>query len=119
MLGGKPPRMVGFPPVENAALHGIPEAHSIQELLFMSQKVLVIGSNSFSGASFVRFLLGQPGLEVLGISRSAEPALPFAPHYWSAAAGGSKFSFRQLDLRNDVDAIAALAADAGVSYVVN
>jgi len=85
----------------------------------MNQKVLVIGSNSFSGASFVRFLLGQPGLEVLGVSRSGEPALPFAPHHWSVAASGSKFTFRQLDLRNDVDAIAALAADMEVSHVVN
>ena len=37
-------------------------------------KVMVIGSNSFSGASFVDFAL-QQGCDVIGVSRSQEPIL--------------------------------------------
>ena len=39
------------------------------------EKVLVIGSNSFSGSNFVNFLLRR-GYEVFGCSRSQEAELP-------------------------------------------
>ena len=85
----------------------------------MNPKVLVIGSNSFSGSSFIRFLLRQPGLEVAGVSRSAEPALPFAPHHWEAVGSKSSFSFHQMDLCRNLDAIVALAREMNISHVVN
>ena len=42
----------------------------------MTQKALVIGSNSFSGSSFVDYLLAQ-GNEVVGVSRSGEVQTEF------------------------------------------
>ena len=68
----------------------------------MSGKIAVIGSNSFSGASFVRYCLAQ-GLEVLGASRSAEPAGCFLPYRWSAATSPAGFHFVQADLNHDLD----------------
>src|SRR6185312_9519739 len=44
-------------------------------------KTLVIGSNSFSGAQYVKHLLEQGG-EVVGISRSPEPHRAFLPYRW-------------------------------------
>jgi dTDP-glucose 4,6-dehydratase len=83
----------------------------------MSEKVVVIGSNSFSGASFVAHALEQ-GLDVLGMSRSLEPASAFLPYKWRPNAKG-KFQFRQLDLNRHTREIAAAIAEFHPDYVVN
>lgn len=85
----------------------------------MNQKVLVIGSNSFSGASFIRFLRGEPGLEIAGVSRSAAPLPPFAPHHWEEEKQQAAYTFHQLDLGRDLERIVALAADMKATHVVN
>ena len=85
----------------------------------MSQKILVIGSNSCSGASFVGYLLKQPGLEIVGASRSAEPEIPFRPYAWDESSSGSKFSFHQFDLRRDLEALVNLAGDMKATHVIN
>ena len=72
----------------------------------MSGKIAVIGSNSFSGASFVRYCLAQ-GLEVLGASRSDEPAACFLPYRWNPAAGSGSFRFLRADLNHDLDRLMA------------
>jgi len=54
------------------------------------EKCLVVGSNSFSGASFVAHLL-DGGYPVIGCSRSPEPHLAFLPHKWSNKAGAFRF----------------------------
>ena len=66
----------------------------------MVEKALVIGSNSFSGASFVSHLLRE-GVEVAGISRSAEPPDALLPYKWHDHA---RFRFYPLDLNRDLDA---------------
>ena len=45
-------------------------------------KVLVIGSNSFTGAEMVRDLLDH-GADVVGVSRSPEPHEAFLPYRWT------------------------------------
>ncbi len=85
----------------------------------MIQKVLVIGSNSFSGASFVRYLLSKPDVVVAGVSRSAEPDTAFAPHRWDDDARQSRFTFHSLDLRRDLDGIVQVARDMQATHVVN
>lgn len=86
---------------------------------FLHYRVLVIGSNSFSGVSFVRYLLAQPDVEVVGISRSEEPDAAFAPHRWDNDARQSRFSFHSLDLRRDLDSIVQVAYDMNVTHVIN
>jgi dTDP-glucose 4,6-dehydratase len=77
--------------------------------------VIVVGSNSFSGASFGDFALSK-GARVIGTSRSAEPISAFLPYKWH---GHSKFEFKQLDLNNDLPAIASLINEVKPAYVVN
>ncbi len=80
-----------------------------------NERFLVIGSNSFSGASFVARLLRE-GAEVLGISRSPEPHDAFLPYKWG---NHDRFTFRQGDLNRDLDAIEAAALEFQPDYVVN
>jgi len=47
-------------------------------------QVCVIGSNSFSGASFCAHLLAR-GIDVLTLSRSIEPHEVFLPYRWKPA----------------------------------
>ena len=80
------------------------------------ENCLVIGSNSFSGASFVDYLLDQ-GYSVIGCSRSPEPHPAFLPYKWAAMPG--KFQFYQQDLNRDLDALMALVHREKPAYVIN
>ena len=78
-------------------------------------RILVIGSNSFSGASFVEHALAS-SIDILGISRSQEPAPCFLPYLWGAQkhpaqsqAPRGQFQFFQADLNKDLDAIISAA----------
>lgn len=82
----------------------------------MSKKIVVIGSNSFSGASFVEFALEQ-GADVIGISRSAEPSPAFLPYRWRDHAGS--FRFFLYDLNNHLDEIMGVLDRETPPYVVN
>lgn len=81
-----------------------------------TDKVLVLGSNSFSGASFVDYLLAQ-GVGVIGVSRSAEPHPALLPYRWSGRDQG--FRFHRLDLNQDLAAIMDLVRAERPAYVVN
>jgi len=78
-------------------------------------KVLVLGSNSFSGASFIGHLLDL-GIDVVGISRSPEPVAAMLPYKWH---DHSRFQFHQLDLNHDLDAIMDVIHEVQPQYVVN
>ena len=80
-------------------------------------KFLVIGSNSFSGASFIRHLLCA-GYKVIGISRSPEPNAAYLPYRWNSLDHGS-FEFYQLDLNTDLDRICDLLSGCRPECVVN
>ena len=62
-------------------------------------KIAVIGSNSFSGASFVDFALTN-NLSVMGISRAEHPNDIFLP-YSNNTHKEERFKFHQLDLNNN------------------
>lgn len=80
-----------------------------------AERYAVIGSNSFSGASFVAGVLSA-GAEVLGISRSPQPDPVFLPYQWIPH---ERFSFLQLDLNRDLDRIAQAIGEFRPDYVVN
>ena len=77
--------------------------------------VVVVGSNSFSGASFVDYLLNQ-GQKVIGTSRSKEPNDAMLPYKWRAH---QNFNFHQLDLNKDLDQIVDLIHAEKPEYVIN
>lgn len=80
------------------------------------EKALVIGSNSFSGASFAAHLIAR-GTEVIGVSRSPEPNPVFLPYRW--VTDGARFRFQQCDINHDLDALMALMQSERPKYVVN
>ena len=79
------------------------------------EKIIVIGSNSFSGAHFVDYALGQ-GLDVIGISRSPEPHPVFLPYKKREDA---RFRFFQCDLNCDLPAIMTIVESFRPDYIVN
>ena len=79
------------------------------------QSVLVVGSNSFSGASFIEYLLAQ-GLSVVGTSRSPEPVDAFLPYKWG---DHGNFRFFQIDLNSGLPEMVALLNEVKPEYVVN
>jgi dTDP-glucose 4,6-dehydratase len=84
-----------------------------------AEKFFVIGSNSFTGATFVDCLLTH-GCDVIGTSRSAELPPVFLPYRWpNQRPAGAKFAFQQLDLNKDTDALTAAIGDFRPDYVVN
>jgi dTDP-glucose 4,6-dehydratase len=72
---------------------------------FAMSNVLVIGSNSFSGASFTSWLMDK-GVDVIGVSRSAPPAEVMLPFRWGPKLG--KFQFQQIDINHDLNELDAL-----------
>jgi len=83
----------------------------------MGKKIAVIGSNAFSGASFINFALDN-GYSVVGLSRSAEQNdlfLPYANHPHRA----DRFSFHQLDINHDLERIIELMEAERPEYIVN
>jgi len=79
------------------------------------EKIIVLGSNSFSGSHFVDFALEQ-GIEVIGISRSTEPHPAFLPY---KKKGNTRFCFYQLDLNRDLAAIMQIVEEFRPDYIVN
>ncbi len=87
-------------------------------------KILVIGSNSFSGSHFVAEGL-RNGHQVWGVSRSPEPEQVFLPYRWVDSSSGyplanaDNFSFAALDLNTQLDTLLHLIDRVQPALVVN
>jgi dTDP-glucose 4,6-dehydratase len=82
----------------------------------LKRRFLVIGSNAFSGAQFVKYLLRNEH-QVLGVSRSAEPHDVFLP--FKNLNAGERFRFAQIDINTQLDPLVALTREFQPEYVVN
>lgn len=82
----------------------------------MSNRFLVLGSNSFSGSHFVKYLLDRDDT-ILGSSRSEEPNFVFTPYRWDAAP--KNFQFAQCDVNTQLDELLSLIKDFQPEYIVN
>ena len=80
-------------------------------------KTVLLGSNSFSGQDFVDLLLQESDDRVIGISRSAEKP-DFLLRYRSNAAV-RRYTFRQMDMNRDLDALLALLDSERPERIVN
>ncbi|WJG10587.1 GDP-mannose 4,6-dehydratase [Aliiglaciecola sp. LCG003] len=81
----------------------------------MTNTIAVIGSNSFSGASFCKHMLEQ-GYEVIALSRSAQPIKALLPYKWGDS---TKLNFHQLDINHDLENIEQLLDNRQVGNVYN
>jgi len=79
-------------------------------------KILVIGSNSFSGSDFIDLLLEDEKNKVIGISRSPEKPNFFLPYKQRINAD---FTFYQMDLNKDMTDIIELIDSFQPKYIVN
>jgi len=82
----------------------------------MKEKVLVIGSNSFSGSDFIDLLLENGKYSVIGVSRSSEKGPLFLPY---KRFKNPDFKFHKLDLNRDMGKIVDLINSTKPEYVVN
>lgn len=80
------------------------------------EKVLVIGSNSFSGSDFVDLLLETKKYEVIGISRSPEKHPLFLPY---KKRESSHFQFHKIDLNHNLSSIKQLLDNHRPAFIVN
>jgi len=84
-----------------------------------AKKFLVLGSNSFSGAAFVSYLIKQPDVDsVIGVSRSDEPDAAFLPYKQDENAS-TKFIFQRLDLNAHTQEILDTIKQHKVTHIVN
>lgn len=81
-----------------------------------NRKIVVIGSNSFSGSDFIDLLLEDQGNEVIGISRSPEKSALFLPY---KRHRGANFKFYQMDLNRDMPQMIELLDSFEPEYIVN
>ena len=87
-------------------------------------KILVIGSNSFSGSHFVSEALRE-GHTVWGVSRSPEPHPVFLPYRWSLEGGRKglatteNFHFQTIDLNFQLNELLELIDHVQPELVVN
>ncbi|MBI5049388.1 MAG: GDP-mannose 4,6-dehydratase [Nitrospirae bacterium] len=84
----------------------------------MAEKIFVLGSNSFSGAHFVNYILDQ-SYEAIGTSRSPEINHVFLPYRWGELEKLKHFKFYQLDINSDLNEIMDLINECKPDYVVN
>lgn len=80
------------------------------------EKYLILGSNSFSGATFADFLAAE-GHDILATSRSDEPHEAFLPYRWQKRSG--RVRFQRIDLNHDLDGLKALLASERPTHIVN
>ncbi len=76
----------------------------------------ILGSNSFTGSSFVRHVLDL-GSEVLSVSRSEQPISALLPQSWSDYA--SRDRYLQADINRDLDTIIDALRVFQPDFVVN
>ncbi len=81
-----------------------------------NRRIVVIGSNSFSGSDFIDLLLEDPVNEVMGISRSPEKSSLFLPY---KRRTGAKFWFNQSDLNKHMGEIVRALDSFRPEWVVN
>jgi dTDP-glucose 4,6-dehydratase len=82
----------------------------------MADKYFIIGSNSFSGSSFIDYLL-KHGHSVIGTSRSDELHKSFLPYRWNGMDVG--FKYFKHDLNSNLEDIVSLVKKEKPAFVVN
>lgn len=80
------------------------------------KKVLVIGSNSFSGSDFIDLLLENGEYQIIGVSRSPEKHPLFLPY---KKRKKDLFQFFQIDLNTDLDKLKEITQEFQPQFVVN
>jgi len=81
------------------------------------KKIVVIGSNSFSGSDFIDHVLTETDYRIHGISRSPEKSSLFLPYKKNADL--DRFSFHRMDLNQDMAELKKFLLDIKPEYIIN
>ncbi len=81
------------------------------------RKIVVIGSNAFSGQDFVDLLLDEPDNSVIGISRSSERPAPFLRYRLRQDL--SRFRFQSFDMNKHMDGLIEFLDAEKPEWIVN
>lgn len=81
-------------------------------------RFLVLGSGSFTGATFVAHLLDR-GCSVVGVNRSPEADPILVPYRYQRTVSPEQFQFHQIDVNHDLDRLARLLDEFQPDYVAN
>ena len=87
----------------------------------MNKKILIIGSNSFSGSHFANYCLKHDN-DVIGVSRSNEPSNAFLPYKWeekNSTRNKNLLKFYKIDLNNDIDKLINIIDEFQPEYIIN
>jgi dTDP-glucose 4,6-dehydratase len=79
--------------------------------------LLVIGANSFSGQDFVDLALDETDFRIIGVSRSPQRSPLFLRYLRRSDL--SRYSYHQLDMNGDIDALLALIDRERPSHIIN
>ena len=88
------------------------------------EKFLIIGSNSFSGASFIKYLL-EKNFKVLGVSRSNQLNDVFLPYKWENLIDFKSndkvygFNFEKIDINKDLDKLTNKIIQFKPTHIIN
>jgi dTDP-glucose 4,6-dehydratase len=82
------------------------------------KKVVVLGSNSFTGAHFIDYVLKNSDAKIIGISRSPEYNPILLPYIYKKNKS-NKFTFMQLDVNQDTKKIIEILEREKPEVVVN
>ena len=80
------------------------------------KKILILGSNSFSGSSLINFLLKKKNIEIFSASRSKENKL-FLPH--KSSNNYKKVNFKQIDINKDFNKLKNYILKIKPDYVID
>ena len=89
-----------------------------------NEKFLIIGSNSFSGASFIKYLL-EKNFKVLGVSRSNQLNDVFLPYKWENLIDFKSndkvygFNFEKIDINKDLDKLTNKIIQFKPTHIIN
>jgi len=81
------------------------------------KKIVVIGSNSFSGSDFIDNALTDTNYEIHGVSRSPEKTSLFLPY--KENANRNRFTFHQMDLNQNMMELKKFLLDIKPEYIIN
>jgi dTDP-glucose 4,6-dehydratase len=81
------------------------------------KKIVVIGSNSFSGSDFVDHALTETNCDIHGISRSPEKSSLFLPYKENVNL--NRFSFHQMDLNQNMEELKKFLLDIKPEHIIN
>lgn len=81
------------------------------------EKIVVIGSNSFSGSDFIDHALMDTNFRIHGVSRSPEKSSLFLPYKGNPNL--NRFSFHQMDLNQNMLELKKFLLDVKPEYIIN